>query len=120
MNDYDPYLYKCKIDRVIDGDTIDVVISLGFYLTKKVRVRLKGVDTHETYGVPKESEEYSKGIKEKRFVKNWLENDSDEEFPFYIRTKKKGKYGRYLGDIIYNDEVLNEELSDNFFGLEYE
>ena len=56
------YRYKAKLGRVVDGDTMDVVIDLGFYVTMRERVRLKGINTPEIYKVPKNSEEYKKGM----------------------------------------------------------
>ena len=55
------YRYRARLERVVDGDTIDVLIELGFYVTLRERVRLEGIDTPEIYRVPKDSEEYKKG-----------------------------------------------------------
>ena len=46
------YRYRAELDRVVDGDTLDVVIDLGFYIRIKERIRLEGMDTPEIYGVP--------------------------------------------------------------------
>ena len=43
------YQYKAKIDRIVDGDTMDIVIDLGFKITTNQRIRLKGINTPETY-----------------------------------------------------------------------
>jgi micrococcal nuclease len=53
------YRYRARLGRVVDGDTIDVLIELGFYVTLRERVRLEGIDTPEIYRVPKDSEEYN-------------------------------------------------------------
>ena len=52
------YQYKAKVERIVDGDTIDVVIDLGFKITTNQRIRLAGINTPETYNVKKDSEEY--------------------------------------------------------------
>ena len=55
------YRYRAELDRVVDGDTLDVVIDLGFYIKIKERIRLEGIDAPEIYGVPQDSEEYPQG-----------------------------------------------------------
>ena len=62
------YRYRAKLDRVVDGDTMDVVIDLGFYVELRERVRLAGIDTPEIYRVKKDSEEYKKGQEVKEYV----------------------------------------------------
>ena len=86
--------YRCKIVRVIDGDTVDVDIDLGFGVwLKKQRIRLYGIDTPESRTRDLEEKKY--GLVAKEFVKAHLPVDS-------IRTlttvkDKTGKYGRILG-----------------------
>ena len=53
------YKYKATVGRVVDGDTVDVVIDLGFKITTNQRIRLEGINTPETYSVKKDSEEYT-------------------------------------------------------------
>ena len=55
------YRYRAKLVRVVDGDTIDLDIDLGFYIRITERVRLEGVNTPEIFRVKKESEEYKRG-----------------------------------------------------------
>jgi len=103
------FIYRIiKIEKVVDGDTIDVMVDLGFGIYHKVRIRLFGIDTPEIYGRVTE-EEKEKGMKAKEFVEKWLESANE----LYIKTikDKKGKYGRYLG-IVFNEkeEALNEIL----------
>ena len=52
------YRYRAEFDWVVDGDTLDVLIDLGFYIRIKERIRHEGVDTPEIYGIPQDSEEY--------------------------------------------------------------
>ena len=56
------YRYRAEVGRVVDGDTIDAVIDLGFYIEITERLRLEGLDTPEIHGVAHASEEYKKGI----------------------------------------------------------
>ena len=57
------YRYLAELDRVVDGDTLDILIALGFYIRIKERIKLEGVDTPEIYGVPQDSEEYRSRVK---------------------------------------------------------
>jgi micrococcal nuclease len=103
------YEYKAKLDRVIDGDTVDCYIDLGFNITVKERVRLKGIDTPEIR--TKDLEEKSKGFAAKERVEELFAGVED----FYIKTEldKKGKYGRILGTVILPSHVdisLNDIL----------
>ena len=64
------YHYKAKAERVIDGDTLDVNIDLGFKITTVQRIRLARINTPETYNVKKDTEEYQKGMSAKQFVEH--------------------------------------------------
>ena len=104
------YTYHAKVDRVVDGDTLDVVIDLGFKITTFQRIRLRGINTPETYNVKKDSEEYKKGLEAKNFViKRITENQNN----VIVETDKDvGKFGRYIGVIKLddNEQTLNDEL----------
>lgn len=107
------YEYRAELERVVDGDTYDFRVDLGFHVSKQIRIRMLGVDTHETYGVKKESEEYQKGIQEKRFVEEWF--DAADEI--FIETEKdeQGKYGRWLSRVFNESgESLNVALIEEF------
>jgi micrococcal nuclease len=104
------YEYKAIVDRVVDGDTMDVVIDVGFKITTHQRIRLAHVDTPETYRVAHTSEEYKKGMAATQFVERRL---ADNQNKIKIDTyKSPGKYGRYLGIIWLDDSdiSLNQEL----------
>jgi micrococcal nuclease len=109
------YQYKAKIVRVVDGDTMDIVIDLGFKNTTNQRIRLKGINTPETYSVKRDTEEYKKGVAAKDFViKRIVENNSEA----LIETDKDtGKYGRYIATIWLADNSvsLNDELVEKGF-----
>ncbi len=109
------YKYKAKVARVVDGDTIDVVIDLGFKITTNQRIRLAEINTPETYNVKKTSEEYKNGLVAKNFVIERIEANNDEAI---IETNKyTGKYGRYIGVIWLADNKtsLNDELVEKGF-----
>lgn len=106
------YQYKAKVDRVVDGDTLDLVIDLGFKITTHQRIRLAGVNTPETYNVKKDSEEYKKGLASKEYVEERL---AANNYEVVVETDKlTGKYGRYIGTIRMGDSgvSLNKELVD--------
>jgi len=111
------YQYKAKIDRVVDGDTMDIVVDLGFKMTTNQRIRLKGINTPETYNVKKDSEEYAKGMLAKESVVKRIEENKNEVL---IDTDKDtGKYGRYIAVIWLADSTtsLNDELVAKGFAL---
>jgi len=99
------YLYKATVTRVVDGDTVDLEIDLGMSVFAKQRIRLAGINTPETYGVKKDSEEYAAGIKAKNRLKELIEG---KEIAIETVKDKKGKYGRYLGQLyILEKEWIN-------------
>ena len=102
-----------KINRVVDGDTIDVTIDLGFDLYKKERVRVAGVDTPEKR--TRDKEEKVLGIDATNWLKNKLEEAIKGDDELTIRTELKGgvgKYGRLLGWLYIGDDLvsLNEAM----------
>ena len=94
------YTYRAKLNRCVDGDTADLEIDLGFYLTAKVRCRLIGVDTPER-GKP----DYKKAT---AMLHNLIVSQMDDEGYFIVRIGKTGKYGRWLVDINNVNSVLEE------------
>ena len=113
-----------KIDKVLDGDTIDVTIDLGFDLYKKERVRIAGVDTPEKR--TRDLEEKELGIDATNWLKKKLEDtiagDGDE---LTIRTELEGgvgKYGRLLGWLYINEEQvsLNEQMITEGYAWAYD
>jgi len=108
------YTYNAVVTRVVDGDTFDLKVQLGFKICIGIRVRLYGVDTPEVYGVKKESEEYQKGEAASEFARDWLKA-SPETIEVHTVKDAKGKYGRYLATIVnpITKESLNEALLAN-------
>ena len=104
------YEYKCTIVRVVDGDTVDVDIDLGFdvWLSKQ-RVRLYGVDTPESR--TRDKAEKARGLAAKDYVVDWCEGQ--EAIKIQTSLDKRGKFGRVLGRIIGDDDgCLNDVLVD--------
>ncbi len=111
------------IDRVVDGDTIDVTIDLGFDLYKKERVRVAGVDTPEKR--TRDLEEKALGIDATNWLKGTLEDTVNGEDELTIRTELKGgvgKYGRLLGWLYVGDSdvSLNEQMIKEGYAWEYD
>ena len=111
------YGYSCKLDRVVDGDTCDALIDLGFDTFVKKRIRFYGVDTWESR--TRNKEEKVKGLAAKAYVKDLLENSDDGKFS--IISHGVGKYGRVLGEIFVKGEEksVNELLKENGHAYEY-
>lgn len=111
------YKYKCKLVRVVDGDTADVLIDLGFDTWRKSRLRFKGVDTWEKR--TRDKEEKIKGIAASAFTQKYLEMN---EGNFVIQSYGKGKYGRVLAEIFIEgeDKSLNQLLIENGHAYVYD
>ena len=112
-----------KINRVVDGDTIDVTIDLGFDLYKKERVRVAGVDTPEKR--TRDKEEKVLGIDATNWLKNKLEEAIKGDDELTIRTELKGgvgKYGRLLGWLYIGDDTvsLNEQMIGEGYAWPYD
>lgn len=111
------YEYRVlRIEKVVDGDTVDIVIDLGFSLTKKERVRLSGIDTPETR--TKDLEEKELGMDAKNFLTRRL--DDAVGYNLVVKTEKDGKYGRMLGEFHIGDINLNEEMYDRGYAWRYD
>lgn len=110
------YQYKIKkINRIIDGDTVDLEVDLGFNLTLKQRVRLKDINAAETRTL--NIEEKTKGLD----AKEWLKKELSREGEWIIETVKEDKYGRILGTlycvgdpVTVNERMLNEGIAEPY------
>lgn len=90
------YIYDCKVLNVVDGDTIDIELDLGFNIKVKERVRLIGVDTPEVFGATAVPE----GVLASNFTKDWVDQrqKNNNKFSYHsVRYNAKDKYGRSLG-----------------------
>ena len=107
------YIYRAKLDRVVDGDTVDALIDVGFDIWFKKRIRFKGVDTWESR--TRNLEEKKKGLAAKARTKELLEKVSSKSGYFRIKSYGTGKYGRVLADIFIQDKegkeiCINQQL----------
>ena len=112
-----------EITKVLDGDTIDVLIDLGFDLYKKERVRIAGVDTPEKR--TRDLEEKALGIDATNWLKDKLEGAINGDDDLVIRTELVGgvgKYGRLLGWLYIGDASvsLNEQMIEEGYAWEYD
>ena len=99
------WTYRAKVLNVVDADTIDLLIDLGFRLAFKTRVRLARIDAWEIKG-----EERAKGLIAKSFVEHHARVGSTVT----VCTEKKGKFGRYIAEItLPNGDNLSDALVDN-------
>lgn len=101
------FTYNAIVERVIDGDTVDVHVDLGFDIWHSVRLRLSDIDTPETWT--------DEGKAAKTFVKDALEGQD-----VVITTHKTDKYGRYLAEIFYRGNSFNKMLVDMGFAVPYD
>ena len=112
-----------EVVKVLDGDTIDVLIDLGFDLFKKERVRIAGVDTPEKR--TRDLEEKALGIDATNWLKEQLENTIQGNDELTIRTELKGgvgKYGRLLGWLYIgdNNKSINEQMISQGYAWAYD
>ena len=110
------YEYACKVERVVDGDTVDVVLNLGFDIMYKSRVRLYGIDTPESR--TRNLDEKARGKMAGAFLKNKI--DSGEKVVIQTKLKdSRGKFGRVLGNIIVDGININQLMINNHHAAAY-
>ena len=111
------YIYGAKLLRVVDGDTADCMIDLGFDTWVKARLRFKGVDTWEKR--TRDKAEKVKGLAASAFTTSYLEKNDGN---FTIQSYGKGKYGRILAEIFIEGEEksLNTLLIENGHAYVYD
>ena len=98
----DKYIYRGKLERVVDGDTIDALIDVGFDIWIKKRIRYSGIDTWESR--TRDLEEKAKGLEAKARNKELLMEVSSKSGYFRLKSHGVGKYGRVLGEIFIEDK----------------
>ena len=96
------YIYRAKLDRVVDGDTVDALIDVGFNIWFKKRIRFVGVDTWESR--TRDLEEKKKGKLAAERTRQLLEEVSSKPGYFRIKSHGLGKYGRVLGELFVMDK----------------
>ncbi len=114
------YEYRCTVVKIIDGDTVDVDIDLGFGIwMHKERIRLLGIDTPESRTRDKEEKKY--GLAAKKYLTEML----NDEGGIVLKTKKdaEGKFGRILGELWRTtdnaDKSINQYLVDEHHAVQY-
>ncbi len=103
------YEYRCKVVKIIDGDTVDVDIDLGFGVwLKKERIRMFGIDTPESRTRDLDEKKY--GLMAKEFITKLL----DDEGGIVLKTRKdaEGKYGRILGELWRTTDFADKSIND--------
>jgi len=125
--DKDPYIYRIRsIAKVVDGDTIDADIDLGFDISLNKRIRLAGIDTPES----RTKDEYEKklGLESKEWLKKHLEGAKD----IIVKTElpdSTEKYGRIIGHLYIGDaevsavnrkKSVNNQMIDEGYAWEYD
>ena len=120
MENKDPYIYRIKsVGRVVDGDTIDASIDLGFDISLEKRIRLAGVDTPESRTT--DLKEKAMGLESKEWLKKKLEGAKD----IIIKTElpdSTEKYGRIIGHLFINGQEtsLNNQMIAEGYALAYD
>lgn len=119
-NKLNPWIYNAEVKKVVDGDTFDIIIDLGFDVLKKGRVRLYGVNTPESR--TKNIEEKKMGLAAKEFTDQWL---AAANYKVKIETiiDKNEKYGRVLARVwnesgsCLNTEIVASGLAREYYGV---
>jgi len=112
------FVYSAKVDSIVDGDTMDLVIDLGFRTTTEQRVRLLGVDCPEVKGSTKKA-----GDAATEATRRWVKSHSGLVIRTLKTKKQADSFGRYLvevfGDTDGKQESLNQHLLDEGFAVPY-
>ena len=110
------YEYKIKeITKVVDGDTVDIILDLGFGLFKKERVRIAGIDTPEKR--TSDHDEKLLGYDATHYAEEWFGGDCKE---ITVKTSKDGKYGRMLGWFYKGEECYNKKIVEDGYAWAYD
>ena len=110
-----PHIYRADITRVVDGDTCDVTLHLGFDILYKGRVRQTGIDTPESR--TRDLEEKKFGLASKEYFKEWVARFDS----VLVESTEKGKFGRILGRIYNPDmsECYNDKSIEDHHAVPY-
>ena len=111
------YEYGCKVTRVVDGDTIDVDLDLGFDIIYKCRVRLYGIDTPESR--TRNKDEKVRGKLAAKFLKDAISNGKNVILQTQLKDSK-GKFGRVLASVIIDGININQQMVTNHLAVRYE
>jgi micrococcal nuclease len=118
MADKDPYIYRIRsVHKVVDGDTIDADIDLGFDISLTKRIRLAGIDTPESRTT--DLREKALGLE----VKEWLKKNLEGKKEILVKTElpdSTEKYGRILGRLFADGVCLNDRMIAEGYAWEYD
>lgn len=110
------YEYGCKVTRVVDGDTIDVDLDLGFDIIYKCRVRLYGIDTPESR--TRDKDEKARGKLAAKFLQDAISNGKHVILQTQLKDSK-GKFGRVLASVIVDEIDINQQMIENYMAVKY-
>lgn len=111
------YTYSAKVIKVVDGDTIDALVDLGFDTWKKIRIRLNGINSPESR--TRDLEEKARGLAAKKRLQEILKENKNE---FILVSHGVGKYGRCLGELFISQGdtfSVNDQLITEGHAVEY-
>ena len=115
-NKPEPFSYNATVVKIIDGDTVDALVDVGFSIMTKKRIRFRGINTPESR--TRDKEEKVRGLAAKdRVVELLSENDNK----FVLKSYGVGKYGRCLGELFVegHEESVNQVLINEGHAVEY-
>ena len=98
----DNYVRRGKVVYIVDGDTFDMDVDLGFYVTVRIRIRVKGIDAPEMKGITREDALVSKAFLEQNLLNNQVR----------IVSTKQNSFRRWLADVYYNVDGIKKSLAD--------
>ena len=117
LGDPTDFSYRVKkVTKIVDGDTIDVLLDMGFDILYQQRVRLFGIDTPESRTRDKEEKKY--GLLSKYFLKDALSNGKKITIKTY-KGDETGKFGRILGDVWIDGKSINQTMCDKGYAVAY-
>ena len=110
------YTYNAKLEKIVDGDTVDALVDLGFDTWKQVRIRMNGMNAPESR--TRDLEEKARGLAAKARLKEILKENKNK---FILVSHGVGKYGRCLGEIFLteNSDSINNLLISEGHAVEY-
>lgn len=104
--------YNCTVDRIVDGDTVDIVVDLGFKVHFKVRVRMHGINAPESR--TRDKDEKIRGLAAKERLEQLLDNKD-----IVVKSHGVGKFGRCLGTLYANGTDVNAQLISEGHAVAY-
>ena len=107
--------YSCKVRRVVDGDTVDLTMDLGFSIFHKARVRLVGIDAPECRSL--DLDHKARGMLSKQFVEDRLKGAKKVKV---LTELEKGKFGRVLGTVWADEQCINALLVAHNHAVKYD